>query len=99
MKRFLSSVLIIAMMTIGIIATTPSAHAQSTADYSCGSYGAGNYSNGNSCDTTTAPNTGFAAKLTDPAVSIPLGLSILALVVGTVLLFKRRKKTISFDNR
>lgn len=97
MKQFVSSVLIIAMMTIGLVVATPSVHAQGTADYSCGSYGAGNYSNGNSCDTAAAPNTGFAAKLTDPAVSIPLGLSVLALVIGAILLLKRRKKNLSFD--
>lgn len=103
MKRFIAPLVITVMLafSLNVGLPSPSAHAQ-TATYSCGAYSAGNYStNGDACTTGSvgAPNTGFAAKLTDPAVAIPLGLSLLALIAGIVLLVsKRRKKRMSFNN-
>lgn len=96
MKRFLSSILITGMIMVGVSLTIPSAQVGAQgADYSCGSYGAGNYSTGEACNSVTAPNTGFA-KLAEPAIAIPLGLSILAIVVGIILLVKRRRKRMTF---
>lgn len=89
------------MIALSFSLGLPSSANAQTATYSCGSYGAGNYStNGDACTTgVSAPNTGFAAKLTEPAVAIPLGLSLLALIVGILLLVsKRRKKRMSFNN-
>lgn len=92
------------MITLSLSLGLPSSHVYAqTATYSCGSYGAGNYSTGGACDSDSgsvaAPNTGFAAKLTEPAVAIPLGLSLLALIAGiTLLVSRRRKKRMSFNN-
>src|SRR5687767_1273145 len=103
MKRFITSLIITAMITLSFsLGLPPSNTYAQTATYSCGTYGAGNYSNnGDACnpDSVAAPNTGFAAKLTEPAVAIPLGLSLLALIAGIALLVsKRRKKRMSFNN-
>ncbi len=105
MKRFIASLAITAMITLSLSLGLPSpgVHAQ-TATYSCGTYGSGNYStNGDACTASdgsvAAPNTGFATKLTEPAVAIPLGLSLLALIAGILLLVsKRRKKRMTFNS-
>jgi hypothetical protein len=96
MKRFLLSLVgFVAIATIATaIVTTPDAQAQASAEYSCGTYGTGNYSTGNNCSNNNnvgAPNTGFTA-LMQPAVAVPIGLSLLALIAGVLLLVRRRKR-------
>jgi len=102
MKRFIASLVVIVMITLSLSLGLPSSRVYAqTATYSCGSYGAGNYSTGGACDgdSVAAPNTGFAAKLTEPAVAIPIGLSLLALIAGIILLVsKRRKKRMTFNS-
>jgi uncharacterized membrane protein len=96
MKRYLTSFLAVLALVVGVSLAVPSAVslAQSTADYSCGTYGAGDYSQGGNCDAVSAPDTGFAAAfatLTQPSIAIPLGLSILAIIIGLALLIKKRR--------
>lgn len=96
MKRIITSLIVSLALAVGVGTIAPqytTYAADTTADYSCGAYGGGNYSSGactTSASSTTAPNTGFAA-LTQPGVAIPLGLSLLALIVGIALLVRRRR--------
>ena len=67
------------------------ANAATAANYSCGSYGSGNYSSG-ACANVAAPNTGFATQLTEPSTIIPIGLSLLAIILGITLIVRKRRQ-------
>jgi hypothetical protein len=100
MKRYLSALMISIMFIVGVSLVTPDGAYAQSAEYSCGTYGTGNYSTGNDCsgadtggdsDGASAPNTGFAA-LIQPSNAIPLGLSVLAIIAGILLIFKKKRR-------
>ena len=100
--------LVITAMFASLVAatgfTTPSFAALPTASYSCGSYGSGNYSytaGAADCGAVpSAPNTGFAQKLTQPSSLIAIIGSLLLILTGIVVLFKlrRKKQSIGFTS-
>jgi|GEM_PF-6548009 len=93
MKQHIKALFISIVFIFGFVFVLPSvdAHAATTANYSCGSYGGGNYSSG-ACTNVTAPNTGFETQLLQPSNSIPIGLSLLAIVAGITLIVRKRKQ-------
>lgn len=101
-RTVIALAIIAAMITAGI-STSPSFAAGNPASYSCGTYGSGNYSytaGAADCGSAVgAPNTGFAAKLTQPSSLIAIIGSLLLIAAGIVLLVRtrRKKQSVSFS--
>lgn len=95
--------IVAAVVTAGV-STSPSFAASTPASYSCGTYGSGNYSyTAGAADcggAVGAPNTGFAAKLTQPSSLIAIIGSLLLIAAGIVMIVRarRKKQSISFSS-
>jgi hypothetical protein len=98
--------IVVGLALFAVIACTAipaqTSYAATTGSYSCGAYGQGSYSAGGSCagSTVGAPNTGFGAKLLEPANLATIIGSLLLLTVGVGILLKvrsRKKQDVAFD--